>query len=203
MTEVFQRVSNNAEKGLAYQQQIEQFNLAKSQGFYFECIFILYALLEDRLTSFFYHAGLTGQNRQKLTPNKAVRTAIADIFPLEEMERRRFQNISTRIRLFQNILTWSRSYPLKDSTDEYCALLCKQLEATPKTGEMLVMLNQLDQWRGARNQLVHALLNKDPMGMKIKLQGLVEEGEAYWRELDQFIKQFRHKNHIRKRFNIQ
>ena len=108
MSQNFQRISNNQEKGKAYKHQIERFNLAKEGGFYFECIFILYVLMEE-----------------------------------------------------------------------------------------------INLWHMARNELVHAPLNRNIEGMEEKLIGLTEEGERYWRHLNTFMNAFTKNNPNRKKFNIQ
>ena len=73
-------VENNQEKGISYRQYIARFNKAKKEGFLFECMWILYAMMEDRTTSFFDHIGFVSkQDKSKVTGTKKVKTQIKEI----------------------------------------------------------------------------------------------------------------------------
>ena len=49
----FPSVSTNQEKYLSYKAQMARLKKARAEGFYLEAIFILYAMLEDRLSPSF------------------------------------------------------------------------------------------------------------------------------------------------------
>ena len=199
----FNRVANNIEKGQAYQQQIERLNLARAQGFYFECIFILYALMEDRLSSFLFHAGVTNKTRLKITTNLQVRPGLARIIQLDEVEMPQLTFINSKIKLVRQILAWSRTYTVESAREIYPDVLCGQIAKTQLVEETIDLLVAIDTWRDARNELVHALLNRSPADMDAQLQALTDEGYRCWRGLNRFMNAFNDNNNIRRKFNIQ
>ena len=44
-------VENSKDKELSYRENFKRYNRAKAFGFYFECLWILYAMLEDRTSA--------------------------------------------------------------------------------------------------------------------------------------------------------
>lgn len=66
MTPKIAPVTSNMEKKTAYQIQMERFKRAKAGRFHLEAIFILYARIEDRLTAFLFHAGITNDTRDNI-----------------------------------------------------------------------------------------------------------------------------------------
>lgn len=200
-----EQVSNNSEKSITYKTQMQRFKLAREQGFLFEAIFILYAMLEDRLSSFLYHAGLTNCNRDKITTNQQVRPQINEILLSEPKEPINFSRISHKIKIIQRIFSWSANYIYDNLSSDYKDLLTKQIIQSNKSGEIPELLVNILDWTKSRNELVHALMNKKVENQTERLQQLIADGYGYCRTLDAFVKSFSNHstNLIRKQFNIQ
>ena len=68
------KISDNQEKAKNYRFNMMRFQKAKKEGFYLEATWILYAMLEDRLSSLLYHLGVTAEDdRSEVTHSKAIR----------------------------------------------------------------------------------------------------------------------------------
>lgn len=52
----------NLEKGEMYKKTIQRYNAAYKNGFYFECILLVYSLFEDRFTDFFVKTEFATKN---------------------------------------------------------------------------------------------------------------------------------------------
>ena len=64
-------VETMQEKYETYAAETKRLKKALDEGFYFEAMLTDYALMEDRLRSFVYHAGLLAdRNAKNLLPNK-------------------------------------------------------------------------------------------------------------------------------------
>ncbi len=80
MTNRIPSVITNTEKYLSYKEHMTRLNKARVGGFYLEAIFILYAMMEDRLSAFLYYAGVTNKTREKVTSSKKVRPHLNQVF---------------------------------------------------------------------------------------------------------------------------
>jgi hypothetical protein len=68
---------------------------------------------------------------------------------------------------------------------------------------MIDTLTRIEEWCASRNELVHALMNKKVDNQDALLQAMVEDGEVCNRSLQNFVKSFKVRNSLRKKFNIQ
>ncbi len=67
-------VADNNEKGISYKENLKRYGKADKSGFYLECLWILYAMLEDRTSAFLYYLGFTSnQNREAVTGSKKIK----------------------------------------------------------------------------------------------------------------------------------
>ena len=203
MAQNFRSIENNQEKYQVYKIQIERFKKAKEQGFYFEGIFILYAMLEDRLSAFLYHAGALNNQRQKLTTNKEVKPHLEAILESLGHRKYRISNVSNKILILKQILLYLQTHTNIDGSGHYPTVLYSQFLKLKRIDEIVPLLDLIREWCTSRNELVHALLIKNPDQQEEKLVMLNEDGYQYCRQLDNFIKTFKTGNTIRKQFNIQ
>lgn len=60
----------NLEKGKMYREIIKRYKVAYKHGFYFECILLVYSLLEDRFADFFVKIEFATNNNGKVEFNK-------------------------------------------------------------------------------------------------------------------------------------
>ncbi len=203
MTPIIATITTNAEKQTAYQKHMERFKRAKAGGFHLEAIFILYALIEDRLAAFLFHAGISNASREKITKNGKVRPHLNSTLTVLNVKQPSIRNVSAKIKLIKELLAWSAEYPTNEPVLNYLGALCKQINRTKGKDEMTVTLTRIEEWCACRNELVHALLNKKVENQEEVLQALVAEGEACNRLLQNFVKSFKVRNTLRKTFNIQ
>lgn len=196
-------VSSNKEKYDAYHAQMDRLKLARDHGFFLEGIFILYAMLEDRLSSFLFHAGVTNNTLGKISTNELVKPHLELIFALPDNKNIQLRHISVKINLLKAMLDWSMRYTVDESSTTYPDVLYKQLNRTARKDEMIPILGAIPDWCARRNELVHALLNKKLDNQEELLRSLVDEGYVLYRKLDNFVRSFKVRNNIRKQFNIQ
>jgi hypothetical protein len=203
MTPKIAPVTSNMEKKTAYQIQMERFKRAKAGGFHLEAIFILYALIEDRLTAFLFHAGITNDTRDNIAENPSVKVQLKDTITNFNAKQSGIRTASAKIKLIKELLAWSACYPVKESARNYPEALCKQLNRTKDKEAMIDTLTRIEEWCASRNELVHALMNKKVDNQDALLQAMVEDGEVCNRSLQNFVKSFKVRNSLRKKFNIQ
>lgn len=206
MASKFERVANNQEKSNAYKIQMDRFKQARAQGFYLEGVFILYAMLEDRLSSFLFHAGVINGTRDRITSNKHIKPCLDEMLTGLEKKNRNIVIISNKILIIQTILKWSMrpdDFSTNEKSKEYLCILYRQINKSTGKDEILLTLDKIRGWCQARNELVHALLTKNPAHQEESLKLLLEEGYTLTRKLDNFVRSFKVRNTIRKQFNIQ
>ncbi len=196
-------ITNNYEKSITYKDQMARFKLATSQGFYYEGIFILYAMLEDRLSSFLFHAGVVDKSRQRITTNETVKHQLIPIINPDNSPNITVKKITSKIQIMQRIIAWSESYQVAESEDTFQDILATCLNKSSGREEMKETLASIEKWCSSRNELVHALMNKSTDALEESLKSLVAEGYTHTRKLDNFVRSFKVHNTIRKQFNIQ
>ena len=203
MTPKIEPITTNMEKKTAYQIQMERFKRAKAGGFHLEAIFIIYALIEDRLSAFLFHAGVTNSTREKIARNGKVRPYLDRTLTVLNTRQPNIRNVSAKIKLIKELMEWSTDYSVNEPTLNYLDALYKQINRTAGRDQMIETLTRIEGWCTYRNELVHALLNKKVEDQEKILQDLVYEGEACNRSLQNFVKSFKNRNTLRKSFNIQ
>ena len=196
-------ITTNMEKKTAYQIQMERFKRAKAGGFHLEAIFIIYALIEDRLSAFLFHAGVTNSTREKIARNGKVRPYLDRTLTVLNTRQPNIRNVSAKIKLIKELMEWSTDYSVNEPMLNYLDALYKQINRTAGRDQMIDTLTRIEGWCASRNELVHALLNKKVENQEELLQALVAEGEVCNRSLQNFVKSFKVRNTLRKTYNIQ
>lgn len=198
-----QRVADNQEKGLSYKENFKRYNKAKASEFYLECIWILYAMIEDRTSSFLYYIGFTSEkNRSSVTGTRKIKKEIRDVLVMEQPNSKyKFDNLSGKLTRIKELLVWCKSE--HECLSEYQKTLVKALQPVADNTEFKEALDYLEtEWRDKRNQLTHSLFNKNPGAVVVELLPLVENGYVAARQLDAAIREIK-KSGIRLKFKIQ
>ena len=198
-----QKVADNQEKGLSYKENFKRYNKAKASEFYLECIWILYAMIEDRTSSFLYYIGFTSEKkRSSVTGTKKIKKEIRDVLVMEQPNAKyKFDTLSGKLTRIKELLIWCK----KDHEDlsDYQKALVKALQPVADNLEFNKALNYLEtEWRDKRNQLTHSLFNKDPGAVVAERLPMVENGYVAARQLDATIREIK-KSAIRSKFKIQ
>ena len=188
--------------------------VALQQGFYFEAMLIEYALLEDRLRSFVYHAGLLQYRKacHLLLGKNAVRKDFNRIaqrvktWKLEDgkeagntsnFERLSVNKISDKIFIVRTIVLWSSELESLPDESRYLQALRGQCESLDAAA-LLETLDAIDTWRMYRNEVIHSLMNKRMESVQQKLSEQVEQGVQLARQLDAQVTILKKNNRIRK-----
>ena len=195
-------VADNKEKGATYQVYMKRFNKAKESEFYLECLWILYAVIEDRATSFLYHIGFISANKRSVIQKKNIKADVREIFGMKPNENNYgLNNISGKIGRIKKLLTWCKE--VHEALSDYQKALIKTVRPLVDSDEFNATLNYLEtEWRDKRNQLAHALFNKNQDAVLVELRPLVEQGYNAARQLDTAVKKVKKKD-IRLKFHIQ
>ena len=161
-----ENVKNNMEKYNSYREQTGKFKKAMSLEFYYEAIFISYAIMEDRLISFLDHIGLVTSKNAKLS--KRTSPYVRYMLNVKNVN---IKNISTKIDIIKHIinLTPEESEKLEErflqekgttKMKGYITELSLFLSEKIDSNEIKVKLEELNEWIDKRNRLIHGLLNK-------------------------------------------
>lgn len=154
---MLQEVTNNKEKYETYKKLKERYKLAIEEEFYFEAILIVYAIMEDRLKSFFFHIGAIESMESRRLDIYRTSKVIVPIYNQYYEKKLDFNSIQTKIDLTKSLLEWS----LKDEplTDGYATTLKKWLSVLD-TQAVLDNLEMMRKWCSDRNDIIHGLMNK-------------------------------------------
>lgn len=196
-------VADNQEKYISYQKNFIRYKKAKASGFYLECAWILYAMLEDRASAFLYHIGFTSEEkRTSITHSKKIKKQIRSILGMaDEKEKYKFETISGKLLRINGAIAWS--VKANGEITDYQKSIKKVLIKLANDEAFMATLKYLDnEWRDSRNQLTHALFNKDPETVSFILLPFIEGGYKAIRALDSAVDKLK-KEKIRKRYKIQ
>lgn len=197
------KVTNNKEKGNSYQQNFRRYNKAKTSEFYLECLWILYAMIEDRTSSFLYYIGFVSETkRSSATGTRKIKKEIREVLDMKTPNAKyKFDTISGKLGRIKELLVWCKT-DLEEASD-YKKVLAKALLPVAESEELVSALDYLDsEWRDKRNQLTHSLFNKNPDAVLVELLPLVENGYIAARQLDTAVREVK-KSGIRNKFRIQ
>lgn len=170
---LIKRADDNKSKGRTYSVLLGKYKEAMDKGFYGEAELVVYAFLEDRLRSFIYYSDLLDSfNSNKINEN-------AEIINGGELD---IKNISGKIRLIRKALN---SCSLKtDEMSPFEKSLKKRYTAVLKVSELKKALNRIDKWCKYRNEIVHALFNKDLSDLREGYENHVRDGMQLARYVD-------------------
>ena len=179
------------EKAAQYKDWKEHFESALGVGCYLECIFIDYAMMEDRLLSILHHLNIADRERgdgrgwAKTPADKRLGYKNA-LRPMPKLRKDgslpRLDNISTKIEVLRTLAT------LEGSSD-----CCNDFEHWLRTDvhDKLVAYNAVDicdhlsTWIARRNDLVHALFGARTRDYDaLEIERLAREGMSLAGQLD-------------------
>ena len=86
-------------------------------------------------------------------------------------------------------------------TDRFALVLKNQIEGTD-IDEVLSVLEEIDKWRSCRNEIVHAMMNKNIESLEETIEPQALAGMAMARSLDAQEKKLKIGNKIRKTLNL-
>ncbi len=212
-------VKTGREKQDAYRKEYARLNKALKEEFYLEAIAICYAIIEDRFIAFFHHAGIVSRNNSNLHINRAVYPYFRRLLNKDDKYSIKIKDISVKESLVIKLLmmdertakeidnhvaTCPKAKRKRVAAPGYMLDLYKQIHKSIDNELIADIFYELEPWRNARNQLIHALLSKTITSSEIAKKQCAENGCSLARWLDNcLVKPFKEGNTLRKKYNIQ
>ncbi len=205
-----ENVKNNMEKYYNYTAQIKKYRKAMELGFYYEAIFISYAMMEDRLMSFLDKAGVVTLKNVKL----AKRSAPFVRYMLNKKSVV-IRNITTKMEITEQLmkLTYEQAEALEKRYEEenktnkmngFLLDLYMDIDEKIDRQEVLKHFVSMRSWLDKRNALIHGLANKRSDNyFNDEVQKIAEESEAIWRFIDDNLVKKMRSSKLRKKYRIQ
>ena len=217
---LIQRVADHKDKQYAYQWQIEQYHKAMDCGFYFEAFIIDYALLEDRLRQALYDIGLTQTEFDyEVTDSdservKAFKDIVKNYRERENLDNRMnikiIKNIGVKRNIVAAVFQYARNSENENSDDAVKRTLYQALHDEARCDEVLTLLNGRDEndvncirgWCGYRDEITHALMNKNVDSLLKEVADKARDGFLFFRKLDNYVGWIENK-HIREKLGME
>ena len=196
-------VSGNADKYDSYKILMARYKKAAQQEFFFEMLWILYAMFEDRTSAFLYYIGFVTNDRKKVVGDKDIQKSIREVLKLKEKSNFDFGTLFGKTETIKTAITWVQKASTSDEYQKELRILLNRKAIT--SPDLLKCLNDLDTWRNKRNGLTHALFSVTSYETAKELKPLAEQGYQLARALDYAVSALRKRdqqNSIRKMFNL-
>lgn len=197
-------VNNNQEKEVTYRNRMGKYNQAIKYGFYCEAVMITYAMIEDRLRSMIYHMGFLA-NRQATFIWKRTRPVLGNCVEKyktdEEDLKLGINTLSGKTKIVRCVYLWAMNTNNSYGADRYMTVLKSQIEGTD-IDEVLKTLEEIEKWKSCRNEIVHAMMNKNNDKLEEILKPHAIEGMSMARSLDNQVKKLKEGNKIRRAVNL-
>lgn len=197
---MIESVSDNKDKQATYRELIGRYKRALNQGFYFEAMIIVYAMLEDRMNSFLYYIGAFRNPEDKKMNVEKTKGFLRRLYygsdELAAGKKLDINQITNKEKLIRATLQYV--IECEEAPQEgYLAVLKSEYEGCLDMGGLLQTLDEINDWRRYRNEIIHGLLNKNLESLNADLGERVEAGMRYARFLDSQVKALKKKDMIR------
>lgn len=199
-------VSDNKDKFLTYTELTRKYNIAMENDFYFEAMFIVYAMMEDRLRSYLYYLGCLNSKKSYKFDNDEVKSIIEELAQKYLSKRERDNIDITGISGKRNVITatlkWART-GYENCEGEYLTAVKEVYESKLNVEEILDMMKKSAKWCDYRNELIHAMMNKNIESLYSELSEKAVEGMKIARYFDDaMVKKLKKKNVIRQSLGL-
>ena len=189
-------VQNNYEKYLTYRDQMGRYKRAIKGGFYFEALLIDYAMLEDRLLTFLYYIGAVDTTFSEITVPAGSSAFFEQLYG--KGLGKNLWKINEKIKVIRKVLTWAETDEYYDPKQKYQITLKKQCREQLDIPEFLGKLDEIDNWKEYRNQVIHALMKKKTSSVNEQNREKTLEGMELARYIDRQIGRIKKGNYIRR-----
>lgn len=169
-------VENNKSKGKTYTALMKNYKEAMENGYYGEAELVVYAFLEDRLRAFLYYSEVLDRRNSKFTN---------DDFALLYGDNLDISNISSKIKAVRTLLKACSSDMYKDNP--FVVSLKRNYSYAINSAELKNRLKKIDIWCDYRNEIVHAMFNKDLDALRNGFKEHVEKGYELGRYIDKQV----------------
>ncbi len=176
------------------------------EGFYYEALLIDYAMMEDRLRSFLYHMGLLNTRDSHKADVAKVKKSLKSIIQTyrrpKENDFFNITSISGKMKIVRCTLLWAEQ-ELDDCEDKYLLSLRSQYDKYIDAERLMNALNDIEGWCSYRNEIIHALMNKNIESTYSDIASKAKEGMVLCRELDSQVDRLKTGNRIRRSIKLQ
>ena len=112
-------------------------------------------------------------------------------------------SISGKMALVKATIKWAESTSIDEvKENRYLAALKTQYDSMPNLGDLDPLLDTLQDWCKYRNEVIHALMNKNLESLNSQLAVRVDEGMQIARRLDAYVRSVKKYNRIRRSVNL-
>ena len=186
----FPAVQTRQEKYQVYRYSMARYAKAMKEGFFFEAILIDYAMIEDRLRSFLWHAGAFERWEDKTkfckkAASRELKTLIEENWP-GRPKCISLEKISHKIGCVRAVTVWASESIRSPDESVFLRALRSQCEGLDAAA-LLTVLTELESWIKARNEIIHSLLNKRSEDLECQIEELAREGNDIGRAIDRQV----------------
>lgn len=199
-----QPVKDNMDKYETYKSLMGKYKLAIKYKFYYEALMIDYALLEDRLRSWLYHIGIVPTRdsiKVSVVSKKNLSSIVDEYKQTDEKSGLGYGSISSKIKILRSLMKWAESVEYGYEDNRYLRSLKSQFE-TIDIMEMLDTLKSIEEWKEYRNEVVHAMMNKNIESLELGLEKHALNGKLYSDIIAKNLRMFKRGNVVRKSANL-
>lgn len=119
----------------------------------------------------------------------------------EERDGLNVSNISGKRKIIRAVLRWTTNVTGLTKEQKYLWTLKNQCESLD-IGEINNQFKKMEEWCAYRNEIIHALMNKNVLSVNQELKDRVLEGMEIARYFDSQLKILKKGNKIRKSANL-
>lgn len=180
-----------AAKAAQYKEHKERFRRALNAECYLECVFIDYAMMEDRLLSILHHLNIADRERgngrgwakSPAAKRAGYKSALKSLPTIQANgSLPKIDNISTKIEVLRTLATLVES---EECCNDFDLWLHTDVRERLIEYNAVELCNRLIDWIGRRNDLVHALFGVRSRAYDAEaLENLALEGMELARRLD-------------------
>lgn len=199
-----QPVQDNTEKQQTYRKMLGKYSNAMNQKFFCEALMIDYAMIEDRLRSMIYHMGFLA-DRNKTSIWKKARPYLLQIVSEYKREKEddalSITSLNGKIKIVRSVFQWTANADGGYRDNPHLTVLKSRLDGI-EYEKVFRVLDDIDRWRVYRNEVVHAMMNKNILQLEETMQPYAEEGMRLARELDAIEREIKAGNRIRRKVRL-
>ena len=127
---------------------------------------------------------------------KVLKQIYCDYSQTDNANLPKIKNISGKRDIIRAIISWASTITEAPANNCFKALKnqCESLDIQ----EMQNVFDEIENWCDYRNEIVHALMNKNLISLQSELEEKAEEGMELANKLDTFVREMKKGNKVRK-----
>ena len=172
MKRVIDKVIDNKDKQNTYRELNKRRNEALKSKKYVEVIAYDYAMIEDRLLSILKHIDLIELNDYKYNINKEIKDEFCLLYYNDDKNHDlpHINMMNTKIKIIKKILKYQLDNTLLINMSNILKIIDDNYELNKS-------LRKVKKWCDKRNEIVHAMYNKNVIDFDKKIEDIAIEGK--------------------------